>query len=132
MWLSLFVLLRDAAVLFSEALRLPLCPGWCYSQLDGLPLYRLLSSFTALSQESGSILIFFSLFSFFFPPFILPSYVEVFLPFLEDSGILLVFNRYAVQSILHVNFFDVFVEEVELHVLLLCHLNPSLRNYFFF
>ena len=87
--------------------------GVCSFPLSQLPL-----------RSSGPILILFFLYLCF--PFFLPSYVKVFFPFLEVSGILPVFNRCSEKIILHVDgFFDVFVGEGEHHVLLLCHLDPT-------
>ena len=62
----------------------------------------------------------------FFLAFVLPSYLESFLPFLEVSSLLPAFIGSSVRIILHAVFlffiFDVVVGEGEHHVLLLCHL----------
>ena len=86
---------------------------------------------------------FFSFSLSFFSPFVLLSYMEGFSPFLEVWGLLPAFSRCFVQIVLHVeagffwfvfwgvfwfDCFDVFVGEGELHVLLLCHLDPALRR----
>ena len=63
----------------------PISTGWSPCQLGTLPGCVSLSSFTALPQEwwshPDSLLFFFSLSLFF--SFVLPSYMEGFLPFLE-------------------------------------------------
>ena len=51
--------------------------------------------------------------SFFFSPFVLPSYVEGFMPFLEVWSLMPMFSRCSVLIVLHIYFFDVFVEESE-------------------
>ena len=80
-----FAILSLSAVLFSDALRFPICPGWCLCQLGCFPGCGFLSSFTPPSQECW-----FHPYSFiflnslsFFPPFVLASYVKVLWPFLE-------------------------------------------------
>ena len=58
--------------------------------------------------------------------FVLPSYVEGFLPFLEVYVLLPAFSRCSVLIVLLVDvFFDVFLGEHEHDVLLLCHLDTS-------
>ena len=97
-----FALLSPAVDLSSETLRLPLHFGWSPCQLCGL----LRCWFFPLSKlplrNAGLILIpFFPLFSFSFP-FVLPNYVEGFLPLLEVWGLLPVFSRCSVWIFLHV------------------------------
>lgn len=98
---------KTAAAVFSEVLRLP-PPFWLIShQLGVLPECRFLSSFTAPSQKFWHILT--SFFLFFFSPFVLPSYVEGFMPFLEVWSLLPAFSRCFVWIIVNVDFFNVFV-----------------------
>ena len=79
---SCLALLSPAPVLFSEALRFLLHVRGSPCQLGGLPECGFLSFFTAPSQESWSHPdTFLSLLSLLFFPFVLPSYVEGFLPF---------------------------------------------------
>ena len=78
-----FALFSLAAVLFSEALRLPLCSRWSPGQIAGFPGCRMLSSFTVLSQECWSCPESFFISSISLSLFFLPSYVEGFWPFLE-------------------------------------------------
>ena len=116
-----FALLRLAAALLSKALRLSsILAGLC--QL-GIPRCRLLSSFTALSQECWSHSDFFSS-SFFL--LVQSSYVEGFLPFLKVWSLLTAVSKCSVSIIPHVDFFffDTFVGEGKPHVLLLQHLDP--------
>ena len=64
--------------------------------------------------------------SFLFSLFVLPSYLEGFLPFLEVYGLLPALSRCSVCIILHVGgLFVLFVGEGECYVLLLCHLDPT-------
>ena len=82
-------------------------------------------------RSAGPVLIpfFFSSLSLFFP-FVLPSYVEGFLHFLEIWGLLPTFNGCSVQIILHVHiFFDVFVGEDEYLILLLHNLDPTSHRF---
>ena len=97
-----FAFLRLATALFSEALRLHLHPGWSPYQLGDLPGCRFLSSCTAPSQECWFYPdSFFSPLPFF--PFVLPSYAEGLLPFLEAWGLLSVVSRCSVRILLHVD-----------------------------
>ena len=89
----------------------PSIPSWSHWQLGGLPMCEFLSSFTAPSQEAWScpdsfLSCFFFLFSLSLSlfSFVLPSYVEVFLPFLEVCGLLRASRRYSVLIVLHVDF----------------------------
>ena len=55
-------------------------------------------------MSADLLLISFSLFYFLFP-FVLPSYVEIFLPLLEILSLLPAFNKCSVIIIPHVDFF---------------------------
>lgn len=111
-----FVLFRPVAVLFFQGLRLAL-------PVRGPPCVWIPFLFHSLLPWEVTQFWFFFLFSlsYSFCPTILPSYMEVFLPFLEVWNILPAFGRCFVRIILHVIFLYI-CGEGEFHILLLCHL----------
>lgn len=75
----------------------------------GLPgVWELLLFFSSLTRVQVP-----SCFLFFFFPFILPSYLEIFLVFSDVWGLLLVFSRFSVRIIPHIDAFLMYLWEEE-------------------
>lgn len=103
------------------------CPNWSPHQWGGFPGCGNFSYFSAPSQGCRSH----PASSFFFFPFILPSYLEIFLVFSGVWGLLLVFSRFSVRIIPHIDAFLMYLWEEESSTSYYCTILIGVPFFFF-